>query len=108
MIRLVSPGTLVSQFDVSWPASSPYSTGLTHNRGKRPDSVEVWYLVSGKWVNHYDVYRENDNILYGWGRITIASTSNTEYVTLHRNNDNINTTARIRLFWLAPTDIDGN
>lgn len=79
---------------------------VTHNVGRRPDLVTVWFdrLVQG-WVNHYDYITEPNLISYGWRTIE-ASTPNAEVISLLENQDGaVGRNAKIRLFWFSAVDV---
>lgn len=91
--------------EFTWNGSGVHgAVNITHNRGKRPEMVNVLWQESGAWISHPDIFNVSGQG-FGWWKNFNGSTNNMEQIYLYRNNAQINTGCRIRLYFFSTPNL---
>jgi hypothetical protein len=93
----------------TWPSgtttSAPLATEvITHNVGRPPDKVIVWYDGTDGWREHHDFWRNTDSVMYGWNTWdTVSNENNITQVRLYTGQNALGAGADgiIRLYWIT-------
>lgn len=106
-------GTQYYDHNTTWGSAAgtgiQHTVDVTHNVGRPPDKVVVYYKGVNGWYEHYDVriFGGSSN-QYGWSAVVNAALdeNNITRVLLYGNQELVSADALIRLFWTTDDDIE--